>query len=249
MIKYGFIIALIFLNACSHGQIKYADKPIEHITWDELLREHVSSDGHVNYEGFIADSTKLNTYLNLLSNNHPKPATWAKNEQLAYWINAYNAFTVKLILNHYPLKSIKAIKTINIPFVNTPWHIKFFQLGGVDYNLDIIEHDILRKQYDEPRIHFAINCASKSCPDLRNEAYTADKIEKQLTEQAVTFINSPQKNSISPSQVELSKLFSWFKADFTKQGSLIEYINKYSNIMVTHGAKIKYKKYDWRLNN
>ena len=179
----------------------------------------------------------------------PDPRTWSEAEQLAYWINAYNAFTVKLIADNYPVESIEDLHpTLNIPLLNTVWHKKFFKIGGRASSLDEIEHKILRKKFNEPRIHFAINCASYSCPPLRNEAYTAGELNKQLDEQAKAFINNPAHNKLSPEKASLSKIFSWFKGDFTKDGSLTDYINRYANTKLKPNAEISHLEYDWRLN-
>lgn len=220
-----------------------------HELWDQLLRKHVDSEGLVNYKGFISDSARLNNYLSALSENPPDKSKWTQEEQLTYWINAYNAFTVKLIVDNYPVTSIRDLHpSLHIPLLNTVWHIKFFSIGGEKFNLDRIEHDILRREFNEPRIHFAIVCASYSCPPLRNESYTADRIEKQLTEQAVLFINNPKWNRLSEDSLALSSIFKWFKGDFTKKGSLIDFLNSYSTLTIQEDAKIKYLDYDWLLN-
>ncbi|PCJ89437.1 MAG: hypothetical protein COA57_02230 [Flavobacteriales bacterium] len=223
-------------------------KPISHATWNKLLNKHVTADGHTNYKGFIKDSLEFNKYIALLSANHPNDANWSEKEQIAYWINAYNAFTVQLIIRNYPLKSIKDIKR-GIVFVNTVWDIKFINIEGQEYDLNRIEHGTLRKNHNEPRIHFAVNCASVSCPPLRNEAYTAQKLSLQLDEQAQKFINSGIRNKIvSPDEVHLSKIFSWFKGDFTKEGTLIEFLNRYSETKISASATISYLEYGWELN-
>ena len=203
----------------------------------------------MNYKGFIQDSVKLNLYLDSLSQHPPDPGTWTREEQIAYWINAYNAFTVKLIISHYPVKSIMDIRPkLYVPLINTAWHIKFFKIGGVDFNLDRIEHGILRKQFSEPRIHFAIVCASYSCPQLRNEAFTAGKLNDQLNDQANRFINDPKKNSISADRIEVSQIFNWFSGDFTKEKTLIRYLNTYSTVHIDDRATVKYMEYNWSLN-
>ena len=221
---------------------------IEHNSWNELLQQHVDSTGNVNYKGFIADSIKLNQYLNLLASNVPND-NWSEKEKLAFWINFYNAFTVKLIVDHYPLQSIKEIGSmIQIPFVNTPWQKEFIKLGDNYYDLDNIEHDIIREKFNEPRVHFALVCAAKSCPTLRNEAYEAKYLEKQLTDQAITFLNDPRKNMITESELKLSRIFWWFKGDFTKSKTLIEYINQFTSIDIKTNADIDHLDYDWSLN-
>jgi hypothetical protein len=167
---------------------------------------------------------------------------------LAYWINAYNAFTIQLILRNYPLASIKDIAG-NIPFVNTAWDLSFINIEGHQYDLNDIEHGIIRPNFDEPRIHFALVCAALSCPSLRNEAYTAQKLNSQLDEQARTFFNNPSKNEISSNSIQVSKLLDWYEGDFTKNGnSLIDYVNKYTSTTIAPDAKVTYKDYNWSLN-
>ncbi|MDF1695114.1 MAG: DUF547 domain-containing protein [Saprospiraceae bacterium] len=221
-------------------------KTIDHSDWAYLMQKHVKSDGKVDYRGITKNKSYLTSYLQMISQN-PPAQNWSKEESLAYWINAYNAFTIRLILDHYPVKSIKDIAD-GLPMINSPWDIKFFTIGGVPFDLNTIEHEILRKQFDEPRIHFAINCASTSCPVLRNEAYLPKYLEFQLEDQANVFINDPNKNVITDTSIQLSKIFNWFAGDFTKKESLHSFLSAYhSNINAD--AKISYLPYDWSLNN
>nr|WP_232835050.1 DUF547 domain-containing protein [Pleomorphovibrio marinus] len=223
--------------------------PPSHQLWDQLLKAHVDKEGKVDYPGFIREMEKLQEYLNLLSEKAPDPDRWTEAEQLAYWINAYNAFTVKLIADNYPVESIRDLDpTLSIPMVRTVWHKKFFSIGGKPMNLDQIEHKVLRKEFEEPRIHFAINCASYSCPPLRVEAYVAENLEEQLEEQARWFINHPRWNNMGKDKIEISAIFNWFKGDFTKKGNLIAYLNRYSEVQIRENAKVEYLKYDWGLN-
>ena len=260
--KYiGGLLGVILLISCSWYQttqydirpesyLKVAEnsKPVNHEQWGVLLNKYVNDEGDVNYKGFLDDKKALSDYLAMVSDNPPND-DWTKNEKLAYWINAYNAFTVKLIIDHYPLKSIQDLHpTLKIPGIRTVWHKEFFKIGGEKESLNDIEHKILRKKFDEPRIHFAINCASFSCPRLLNEAYMADKLENQLAKQASYFINDPDKNKITSDSIELSKIFSWFRGDFTKEGTLIEFLNKYSTVKIEREATIKYLPYNWSLN-
>ncbi len=236
--------------ACASSNLgQKGTTPPSHEQFDKLLKKHVSKDGKVDYKGFISDKKEFQKYLDLLSNNAPDKAKWSKDEQLAYWINVYNAFTIKLIIDNYPVNSIQDLHPkVKIPLVNTVWHKKFFKIGGQDASLDEVEHKIIRKQFDEPRIHFAVNCASYSCPPLRPEAFTAEKLDKQLEEQAVSFINDKRHNVIQADKVEISSIFSWFKGDFTNDGSLIDYLNKYSKVKINSNAKVSHKDYDWSLN-
>lgn len=224
-------------------------EPISHDIFDKLLKKYVSEAGYVNYVGFKKEEKELKKYLDLVSSNAPAP-DWTEKEKLAYWINAYNAFTIQLILDHasYNIKSIKDIgDKIKIPFVNTPWDVKFIVIGGKKMDLNNIEHGIIRKQFKEPRIHFALVCAAKSCPPLRNEAFTAEKLDTQLTQQGEDFVNDKNKNDIKTNIVEISKIFDWYGGDF-KGINKIDLINKYSKIKANKDAKISYKTYDWTLN-
>ena len=218
---------------------------VNHTTWTELLQNNVTATGKVNYKGFIREQAKLDNYLDLLSAN-PPGNNWTDAEKMAYWINAYNAFTVKLILDNYPLKSIKDIGD-GLPMINSPWDIKFFKIGGIDFDLNTIEHEILRKQFIEPRIHFAINCASFSCPRLRIEAFEASQLEEQLEDQARFFINNLAKNNISKQGTKLSNIFSWFESDFNKKSSVKAYLKKY-HVAFNEQHELEYLDYIWTLN-
>ncbi len=212
----------------------------DHSLWDELLKEHVSAKGKVDYQGIKSNKDHLDQYLAKLS-QEPVQSGWTRNEKLAYWINAYNAFTVELIINNLPLESIREIQE--------PWDKKFIRLGDDSYSLNQIEHEIIRPQFREPRIHFAVVCAAVSCPKLRNEAFQANKLDQQLTDQARYFINESGKNRISPNQIEVSQLFKWYGEDFTGSGTLIDYLNQYSHQKINKDASITFGEYDWSLNN
>ena len=221
---------------------------VSHAIWDKLLKSHVNKEGFVDYKGFIRDSTKLNEYLALLSAANPKADNWSREEQMAFWINAYNAFTVKLIVDNYPVNSIKDIKK-GIAFVNSVWDIQFIKIGGDTYDLNNIEHGILRSKFKDARIHAAINCASYSCPALRDEAYTADKLDKQLTDAMRKFVNDPARNKVSAKKAEISEIFKWFRKDFTRDaGSIRGFLNKYADKKLDANGKISHMDYNWKLN-
>lgn len=240
--KKILIIGSFFIIAIA----SFAQKAPSHQQWDKLLKKHVDAKGMVNYKGFKQDKSELNAYLKLLSENPPQK-NWSKEDQMAYWINAYNAFTVDLILQKYPVKSIKDIAG-NIYKVNTPWDIKFITIGGKKYDLNNIEHGILRKKYNDPRIHFALVCASISCPRLRYDAYTGAQLNAQLEDAGRDFLNDRSKNRISADKADLSQYFSWYKGDFTKNGSLVDFINKYSQTKINSSTKIGSIDYNWSLN-
>lgn len=226
-----------------------ATAPVDHSTFDKLLKKYVNAQGLVNYKGWKTDQAAFNQYLQFLSKN-PPAATWSKAEQMAYWINAYNAYTIRLVLDHYPLQSIKDIGTkIQIPFVTTPWASKFFSIGGTKMSLDNIEHGTLRKKFNDPRIHFALVCASISCPRLRNEAYTAAKLDSQLEDQGRDFLRDPTKNKPGKATAQLSKYFDWYKGDWTENGQTVaSWVNKYATTKMDNSTQISYLDYNWNLN-
>lgn len=219
---------------------------INHLSWDRLLDLYVDTDGGVDYDGFLLNKNELDYYLKALSLNPPKNDS-SSDYKMAYWINCYNAFTIKLILDHYPIESIKDISD-GVAMIDSPWDIKFFEIGGVDFDLNTIEHEILRKEFNDPRIHFAINCASFSCPKLLNQAYLPKQIDYQLERQAIDFINNSSKNKIEENTLKLSEIFSWFKVDFDKHGGVKLFLQKYVTFDVA-SASIEYVDYDWKLNN
>jgi len=195
-----------------------------------------------------ADKAKLDEYLAILSKQKPGK-NWSRNETLAFWINAYNAFTVKLILDNYPVKSIKDLNPgVSVIFVNTVWDKKFFSIGGDKMSLNNIEHGILRKM-NEPRMHFTIVCASVSCPKLLNRAYEAPSLDNQLNQAAKDFLADNSKNQVSANKPKLSKIFDWFGGDFKVNGkSKIDFINQFTNSKIDKNADIGYLDYNWNLN-
>lgn len=222
-----------------------------HVLWDELLRTHVLN-GKVDYNGFKTDEVKLDEYLKLLNNTEPN--TLHEQERLALYINAYNAYTVKLILDKYkdgnPVKSIKDIGGL----FSSPWSIRFVQIGGETLTLDNVEHDIIRPEFKDPRVHFAINCASKSCPPLLSEAYIGEDIDSQLDKSTESFLNDQKNTYLSSNVLYVSKIFDWFSEDFQDdiQGFVMQYaLGELSSGIDEAGKrlKIKYLDYDWSLNS
>ncbi|QNJ97123.1 DUF547 domain-containing protein [Constantimarinum furrinae] len=212
---------------------------VDHSQWDKLLKKYVDETGMVDYKGFQKDRAQLNLYLQNLSSYDPTNE-WSVQELLAYYINLYNAYTVDAILQNYPVKSIKDISGV--------WTKGSVPVGGRELSLGGIENGILRKM-DEPRIHFAINCASISCPKLLNEAYTASKINEQLEMATREFINS-DKNEITAKTPKVSSIFDWYKSDYKVDGrtDVIGFINKYSTTEINPRATLQYKDYNWNLN-
>lgn len=242
--RYLFILITISLfNARGLVQVFDNTVPnviINHSKWSILLENHVSNNGEVNYQNLKENKAELDSYIKTLQEGYASIKTASKNQKIAYWINAYNALTIDLILRNYPLKSIKDIKN--------PWDQHLWQFGDKRLSLNDIEHKILRKM-DEPRIHFAIVCASESCPKLQNTAFTAKNLEEQLTKATQEFLADTSKNEISENEIKLSKIFKWFKKDFEKNGSLIDFLNRYTDVTISDKAKKSYKDYSWDLND
>jgi len=211
----------------------------DHSAWTNELKKYVSAEGKVNYAEWVKDTVGIDLYLKSLSDSPPQNI-WHKNEKLAYWINAYNAFTIKLVLDHYPIQSIRDLDNGKV------WERIWITLGSDTYSLNQIENEIIRIQFTEPRIHFALNCAAKSCPPLLNEAFETVNVDAQLDKQAKRFINNPQFNEINSTGIKISKLFSWYKGDF--KPDLITFLNRYLSIPITDGTKVEYLPYDWGLN-
>ena len=261
------LIALLFalLPAAALGQaFDHA-----HRSWDVLLKKHVvllegGKVSQLRYAGMMQERAALKIYLDSLSKvGDAEFRGWTKPQQMAFLINAYNGYTVELILANYPVKSIKDIGS---DLFNNRWKKKFFRLLGEDSYLDRVEHEILRKpgSYDEPRLHFALNCASIGCPMLREEAYVAERLETQLEQQAVRFLSDRSRNRMSAQgRLELSKIFDWFKEDWSSgyQGiaSREKYFAKYAKLLsddpaqqklVAEGkAPLGFLDYDWTLND
>ena len=211
--------------------------------FDSLLQKNVDKTGKVDYQSLKNNETLLDNYLAYIQNNEPTK-DWSSNKKKAFWINTYNAYTIKIILNNYPLKSIRDIKIDG----KTAWKIPFVKVGQKRYTLDQIEHKILRKKFNDPRIHVGINCASVSCPRLWNFAFTEDNIASSLDNLMKVFINDTTRNKISKNNVALSEIFNWFSKDFIKNGTIISYLNTYAAIKISEKASIKYLTYDWSLN-
>ena len=241
----GYIRYLIPLNPMSAT----ATTPPSHASWNTIVKQYVNERGLVNYRGLRADSLALNTCLQDLATHLPSKS-WTDNDRLAYWINAYNAYTVQLIIRHYPVKSIKDLGGDKI-FVNTTWDMHFIHFGGQDYSLNDIEHRIIRKQFKDNRIHLALVCAAMSCPRLRNEAYTGPTLNAQLDDQGHDFLNNPAKNKLTPAdKPQVSSIFNFYPKDFTKNGSksVQEFINRYANTKIKSDATLSYLTYNWALN-
>ncbi|WP_375238510.1 DUF547 domain-containing protein [Aurantibacter sp.] len=225
-------------NGISETVELVAIEKFDHSIFNKLLKKLVTQNGLVSYKGFKNNAKTLRDYIALLSKYTPTE-NWTKADKLAYWINAYNALTIDLIIRNYPLKTIKDIKN--------PWDQRLWKFGDKWINLNDIEHKVLRKM-DEPRIHFAIVCASFSCPKLQNKAFTAFNLDEQLTNATKEFLSDSNRNKISTNNIEISKIFQWFSKDFKQNGDVINFLNQYSEIEISSKAKKSYMTYNWDLN-
>lgn len=243
----------------------YAD--FNHSTWDSLLDKNVTMTNGgkasvVNYNGMKAGKSKLDSYMAATSKvSQSEFNGWSKDEQLAFLINVYNAGTVELVLTKYP--NIKSIKDIGGIF-GSPWKQDFVTLLGKKRSLDDIEHNLIRgsKRYNEPRIHFAVNCASIGCPALLNDAFTGSKLDKQLEQVTSKFLADSSRNRLKGNTLEVSPIFKWYKEDFETNwrgtNDLEEFLARYSSSLGLNKSqtaelkagkmKIGYTDYNWSLN-
>lgn len=237
-----------FMSILNISQIQ-ANQSI-HSIWSELLGVHVSN-GVVDYQGFKQSEARLDEYLQLL--DETDPAKLERDAALALYINGYNACTVKLILDNFenekPVSSIKKLGG----FFSGPWKVKFCRIGGDVFTLDNIEHDIIRPKFQEPRVHFAVNCASKSCPPLISAAYEGESLDQQLEENTIRFIGDVRFNYFKENTLYVSKIFQWFSEDFNDD--ILGFIKRYVPQSVREAiasqkdsVKVKYLEYDWSLN-
>jgi Protein of unknown function, DUF547 len=263
------ILFALFLTGCTSGRIDIitardsvqTPETFDHSAFDRILAAHVTDAGLVDYAGLKATGA-LTDYLQEIAETDP--AQMNEQEALAFWINAYNALTMKLVVDNYPTKSILRLAPAGIkgipfivPKINTPFKVKVGQVGGVTHTLDEIEHSIIRATFSEPRIHFALVCAAMSCPPLRAEAYKGARLDAQLDDQGATFLADSTKNWVpfDGDTIRLSKIFKWFEGDFGGSESAVQqFIARYAEGEVkakleVGGYRIESMGYDWTLND
>lgn len=247
----------------------FADYDKDHKIFNNLLKTHVKL-GVVNYEGIRKDSAKLNEYLNQIASvTSVQYTAFSKPERMAYLINAYNAFTLKMISDFYPVSSIRDIGALvggNLFNKNSKqWKVSeyehqgqkvSFKAMGKNLTLDEIEHENLRPNFEDARVHFALVCGAVSCPFLRSEAYTATSLSSQLDNQGEQFLSDPFRNRFNEAEnrLYLSKIFDWFSGDFKRDGGTVkDFVKKYlpKNIQakINDSTSISFVEYDWSLNN
>ena len=241
-------LSLVFAAGTANMQpVASTGSGVDHGLFGNLLQKYVK-DGQVDYAGFQSEEASLDRYLDRLQGVDIE--SLSNNEQFAFYTNAYNAWTIKLILTKYP--DISSIKSLGI-FNTGPWKKKVVRLKGQTVSLDHIEHNILRPRFKDPRVHFAINCAAKSCPPLRSEPYTGDRLDQQLEDATRTFINNPNSYRLEGRNLYVSRIFKWFSEDFNHDA--LSFFRKYAtgelkrNLNIDSAKiQVKYLEYDWSLN-
>lgn len=223
----------------------------DHALYGTVLSQHVKK-GLVNYGALKAGADELHRYLDeAAAVTRVEFDGWTEPRRLAFLINLYNASTLELVARHYPVGSIKDIGT----FLRGPWKQECVRLWGTTTTLDHVEHDVLRRDFKEPRVHFALVCAARSCPPLRSEPFVGDRLEAQLVDQGREFLRQTSKNRVEPGTrtLFLSPIFQWFKSDFTaSKDSVAAFVAPYlpaGSPGQLEGYRIRYTVYDWRLND
>lgn len=256
----GAVVALLLLTqpalGFDHSHGRFAGVLATHVQW-----QPGGHNSRVDYAALRAEPAELAGYLAELSAvAAPEFERWTEAEQLAFLINAYNAFTLKLIIDHYPVDSIRDIGS----FWQNPWKMRFFTLLGEPMYLDRIEHEIIREpgRYDEPRIHFAVNCASIGCPALRPEPFTAAELESQLEDSSTRFLGDSSRNRFRDGRLEVSSIFKWYREDFERgwrgADTLASFLALYAGALgldadareklASGRLKVRFLDYDWTLN-
>ena len=246
-----FVLVSVLLAPAANAACTSIDH--SHAAWTAILARWVR-DGRVDYRGLKREGgAQLSAYLDTLSGACASDYEhWTRDQRIAFWINAYNAFTIRQILDHYPISSIRKIGLLP----GAAFRREFIPMEGLKggrVSLDDIEHRTLRSDFKEPRIHFALVCAARSCPPLRSEAYRASDLDRQLDDQTRTFLRNQGMNRLdaATSTLYLSSIFEWFRGDFeTAAGSLASFVLRYMGDKRVTGTdvRVKFLEYDWSLN-
>lgn len=263
MLKRIFLALCLLASLTAQAQTQGFDSA----AWDALLKKHVQllrggQATEVDYDGFKVERVSLQTVLdNTAKVTRPEFDRWSNPAQLAFLINAYNAWTVEAVLTGYP--GIKSIKDVG-SFIQSPWKKRFIPLLGETRSLDDIEHGLISGsgRYNDPRIHFAVNCASIGCPALRKEAYVADRLNAQLEESTQMFLSDRTRNRLASEVLKVSSIFKWYRSDFEKgwrgANTLAQFLALYREALALNAdvasglaagqLDIEFLDYDWRLN-
>ena len=238
---------ILFLLAALILPLKAAAFDHSHQVLNGLLGEVVVVNNYqsrVDYGEVENRRPQLEAYLaELAAVTQAEFDKFSGDQQLAYLINTYNAYQLKQVIDNYPIKSIKDVGS----FFSSPWSKEFFTLFGEPASLDHVEHGLIRTIFDEPRIHFAVNCASISCPPLMPEAFVADKLDTQLETATFNFLMDAQANRLEGDTLYVSKIFDWYEEDFSQ--GVVEFVGKYRPEWLEGGKPdLSYTSYDWNLN-
>jgi hypothetical protein len=230
---------------------------VDHSQWSAFLQRYVTKGpkgiNRVDYGAVTAeDRNSLDSYVNRLARTEVR--SMSRGSQKPFWINLYNALTVQVVLDHYPVDSIRDIDISPGFFASGPWGKKLVTIEGKKLSLDDIEHRILRPVWEDPRIHYAVNCAALGCPNLQNEAFTAGNMERLLDKGAREYINHPRGVSIEDDNLIVSSIYEWFQEDFGgSEAGVIEHLQRYAEPELTKKLKglstIYDDRYDWSLND
>ena len=261
--KNRFQLAVALLGALLMGSAAGA-QGFDHSAWNRVLKKYVTEEGRVDYGGLKANRTEFDGYIAQIAARSPEshPQDFPTREaHLAYWINAYNALTICGVVDNWPTRSVR-----DLGFLFGFFRRDDYTVGGKKVSLNYIEHDVIRKQFSEPRIHFALVCASLGCPKLRREAYVPEWLEQQLEDGARYFINEPRNLQIDPgrNRVTLSKIFDWYSSDFEKYAKaanlsgtgqpILDYVRRYANenncraLDALKNPRVSYADYSWEIN-
>ena len=241
------LLSILVISSGGWFTVSLASPTVDHSIYSELLMKYVKN-GRVDYAGFKSEETKLDNYLKILEKVDSKGLS--EDEQFAFYANAYNAWTIKLILSGYP--EVKSIKDFGSIF-KSPWKKEIVRIDGDVITLDNVEHDILRPRFKDPRVHFAINCAAISCPPLRPEPFQGDILSTQLDDSTRSFLNDPTNYEFEGNNFYVSRIFKWFGEDFDHD--VLSFYLKYAEGDLKQKLEanpdkidVKYLKYDWALN-
>ncbi|GAB6193156.1 DUF547 domain-containing protein [Desulfocastanea catecholica] len=259
----SILILMLVMRAVSADAASF-----DHSQWDGLLKNNVvvyegGKATKVDYQAMARERQVLTDYFDRLAKiRRAQFDSWPKDEQLAFLINAYNGWTVELILTRYP--DLQSIKELGFLF-QSPWKKEFIPLLGEKRSLDDIEHGLIRGsgRYNDPRIHFAVNCASIGCPALRNQAYRGDILDKQLEEATALFLSDRSRNRLSDGELQVSSIFKWYREDFERgwrgAATLAQFLSLYKDSLglddaeagklVAGNVAIRFLEYDWKLNS
>lgn len=251
-----FILGVLMFILVGLGDVQAAyDHQFSH--WQEVLKGY-THQGRVNYKALIKNDSELKASIQAIESvSKPDLDVFDPKQKIAFWINAYNIETMKLVVDHYPLKRSLGLQALRYPAnsiqqIPDVWNQEVLNILRNKVSLNYIENEILRKEFQDPRIHFAIVCASLGCAVLRDEPYVAERLDEQLTDQVKKFIQNPQKVRYDSrtNTLYVSPVFKWFKKDFEKAGGVVAFVKKYisSDIRLSDDAKIQWLDYDWSLN-